>query len=141
MGRRLFRQFVAVSIGVLLTVTLFFGVGVWRRSEDARWCRDAAVGGVVAGERPSPSGLVEQIRSACTVQRQRQRALFGAVWRPDGRDAAQCGFELARLQLISYHGGEGVGAILARYGIDEHDFDPSDREHQDRFVKVCLSRG
>ena len=133
MGKKLFRQFAAVSIGVLLTVTMFLGLSAWRRGEDAKWCRAAAAG--------STSELVGQIRSACTIQRERQRALFGAVWRPNGRATAQCGFELARLQLISDRDRDGFRAILERYGIDHREFDLSFREHQDRFVQVCLSRG
>jgi hypothetical protein len=133
MGRKLFRQFMAVSTGVLLTVTMFFGLSGWRRAEDARWCRDAAAG--------STSALVEQIRSACAIQRERQRTLFGAVWRPNGPATAQCGFELARLQLMSDRDRDGFRAILERYGIDNRDFDLSYRDHQDRFVKVCLARG
>jgi hypothetical protein len=64
---------------------MFLGVGWWRRSDDTKWCRQAAASGMVAGDHPFDSGLLDEVRSACTVQRERQRRIFGAVWRSGGR--------------------------------------------------------
>lgn len=139
MARKLLRQTVTIATGIILTAVLFFGVGLWRRSEDAKWCQQAAAGGVVASDQPSTSDLLEQVRSACTVQRQRQRVMFGAVWRTGGRETAQCGFELARMQLISYQIPDGHRPVLQRYGVDDADFEISNREDQDRFLNACLA--
>ena len=139
MARKLLRQALAVATGLALTATMFLGVGMWRRSQDATWCRQATASGVVSGEKRMPSAVLEEIRSACAVQRERQRRLFGSLWRQGGQQAAQCGFELARLQLVSYADPEAVGPVLQRYGITEPGFDFSDRVGQDRFVMACLS--
>lgn len=141
MARRLWRQTVTIATGLILTAGMFFGLGLWRRSEDTKWCQQAAAGGVVADDQPLTSDLLDQMRSACTVQRQRQRSMFGAIWRTGGREAAQCGFELARIQLISYQVPNGYRGVLERYGVDDPNFDISNREDQDRFVKACLSSG
>ena len=141
MARKLMRQIVTMATALILTLAMFFSLGLWRRSGDAKWCQQAAAGGVVADSPPLASDVLEQIRSACTVQRQRQRSMFGAVWRTGGQEAAQCGFELARLQLSSYDDPDGYRAFLARYGVDDPDFEISNREDQDRFVKACLSNG
>ncbi len=139
MTRKLVRQLVAMSAGFMLAASIFFGVGWWRRSGDAEWCRQAAAGGMVAGDDASTSEVFEQVRSACRLQRERQRVMFGAVWRRGGQEAAKCGFELARLQLISDHDLKAAGAILQRYGIDDADFETGNREGQDRFVRACLA--
>ncbi len=141
MARRLLRQTAAVGTGLLLAASLFFGLGLWRRSEDAKWCRQAAAGSAAAGEKRLTPDVLDQVHSACVVQRQRQRALFGAIWRTGGREAARCGFELARMQLISYHDPEGHRAVLERYGVDDPEFEVSSREDQDRFFNACLSSG
>jgi hypothetical protein len=139
MARKLLRQTVTTIVTPLaLTAALFFGIGLWRQSQDANWCRHATSSGVVAGDQPVTSDLLEQVRSACTVHRERQRVMFGAVWRRGGQETAQCGFELARLQLTSYEDPNGHGAILKRYGIDDAAFDASNREDQDRFINACL---
>lgn len=141
MARKLFRQVVTIGTAVLLAAGLFFGLGLWRQSGDARWCRQAATSGVVAEERPIRPDVLDQVRSTCIVQRQRQRSHFGAIWRTGGREAALCGFELARLQLVSYADPEGHRAVLVRYGIDASDFEVSSREDQDRFINTCLASG
>lgn len=139
MARKLLRPTVSIATGMILTAALFFGVGLWRGSQDAKWCRQAAAGGVAAGDQPLPPDLVEQIRSACSLQRQRQRVMFGAVWRTGGRESAQCGYELARMQLISYQIPDGHRAVLERYGVHDADFEISSREDQDRFLNACLT--
>lgn len=63
--------------------------------------------------------------------------MFGSVWRTGGREAAQCGFELARLQLISDEDPYWYRAVLAQYGVDDPGFEISTREDQDRFVNAC----
>lgn len=141
MARKLLRQIATIGTPLLLAASLFFGLGLWRGSEDAKWCRQAAAGGVAAGEKRLTPDVLDQMRSACVVQRQRQRSLFGAIWRTGGREAALCGFELARMQLISYHHPEGHRAVLERYGVDDSEFEVSSREDQDRFVNACLSSG
>ena len=133
------RQIVAMTAGFMITAGIFFGLGWWQRSEDANWCRQAAADGMVTGDEASTSGVFEQVRSACRLQRERQRVMFGAVWRQGGQEAAQCGFELARLQLMSNHDSKAVGAILHTYGIEDADFDTGSREDQDRFVRACLA--
>ena len=141
MARKLLRQTVPIATALILTATMFVGVGWWRRSADAKWCRQAAAGGMVTGDQPLDSDLLDQVRSACTVQRERQRVVFGAVWRTGGRETARCGFELARMQLVSYQDSNAYHAVLQRYGVDDVDFDPSNREDQDRFVQACLATG
>lgn len=139
MGRKLLRQTVTIATTLILTATLFFGLGVWRRSQDARWCRHATTSGVVPGNEPVTPDFLEQVRSACTVQRERQRVMFGAVWRKGGPETAQCGFELARLQLVSYQDANAGAAVLRRYRIGDSDFDASNRDDQNRFIQACLS--
>jgi hypothetical protein len=141
MARRLLRQTVTIATALMLTAAIFFGLGLWRRSEDAKWCQQAAAGGVVADRQPLASDLLDRVRSACTVQRERQRAMFGSVWRTGGREAAQCGFELARLQLISYEDPNWYRAVLAQYGVNDPKFEISTREDQDRFVETCRTNG
>jgi hypothetical protein len=141
MARRLLRQTVTIATALMLTAAMFFGLGLWRRSEDAKWCQQAAARGVVAENQPLASDLLDRVRSACTVQRERQRVMFGSVWRTGGREAAQCGFELARLQLISYGDPNSYRTVLAQYGVDDPDFEISSREDQDRFVKACRTNG
>lgn len=141
MVRRLLRQTVTIATALMLTAAMLFGLGLWRRSEDAKWCRQAAASGVVADEQPSASNVLERVRSACTVQRERQRVMFGSVWRTGGREAAQCGFELARLQLMSYEDPNWYRAVLPQYGVDDPGFEISTREDQDRFVEACRISG
>lgn len=141
MARKLLRQTATIGTALLLAVSLLFGVGQWRRSQDAKWCQRGAAGGVAAGEKRLTPDVLDEVHSACIVQRQRQRSLFGATWRTGGREAALCGFELARMQLISYHDREAHRAVLERYGVDHSDFEVSSREDQDRFVDACLSSG
>ena len=95
---------------------------------------DADVGG-----EPATSQLLSQMRSACTLHRERQRVMFGAVWRRGGPDTARCGFELGRLQLISSQSRAAYGAILEQYGFGGSAFEVSNRDDQDRFVKACLA--
>ena len=139
MARKLLRRTVMIATALILTAAMFFGLGLWRRSEDTKWCQQSAAGGMVAGHQPSTPDLLDRVRSACTVQRERQRTMFGSVWRTGGREAAQCGFELARLQLISDEDPTWYRAVLARYGVDDPKFEISTREDQDRFVDTCRS--
>ncbi len=141
MARKLWRQTATIATALMLTPAMFFALALWRRSDDAKWCQHAAAGGVVADIRPLSPDLLEQVRSACIVQRQRQRVMLGSVWRTGGREAAQCGFELARLQLLSYEDPGGYRAVLARFGVDDPEFDISTRQGQDRFVAACRTNG
>jgi hypothetical protein len=140
MARKLLHQAVAIVTGIVLMVGMFFGLGLWRRSQDSRWCEHATAGGVVGGGEPATSQLLSQLRSACTLHRERQRVIFGAVWRRGGPDTARCGFELARLQLISGRRTAAYGALLERYGFGGSAFEVSNRDDQDRFVKACLAQ-
>jgi hypothetical protein len=45
------------------------------------------------------------------------------------------------MQLVSYQDGNAYEAVLQRYGVDDVDFDTSNREDQDRFVQACLAAG
>jgi hypothetical protein len=139
MVRRVLRQIVTIAIGFTLAATIFFGLSLWRRSGDTEWCRQAAAGGVAAGSQAMTPDVLDELQSACVVHRQRQRSLFGAIWRTGGREAARCGFELARMQLVSYRDPEGHRAMLERYGVEDSEFEVSNREDQDRFVNACLS--
>lgn len=141
MARKLLQQAVAIVTGVVLMAGMFFGLGLWRRSQDSRWCRHATAGGVVGGGEPVASQLLAEMRSACTLQRERQRRMFGAVWRRGGPDTARCGFEFARLQLISGQDTEAYRALLQQYGLHDGAFEVSNRDDQDRFVKACLAKG
>lgn len=132
MARKLFHQAVAIATGLVMMAGMFFGLGLWRRSQDSRWCQHATASGVMGGGEPVTSQLVAQMRSACSLHRERQRVMFGAVWRRGGPDTARCGFELARLQLISGH--------LQQYGFGGSAFEASNRNDQDRFVKACLAQ-
>lgn len=142
MARKLLRLTVTIAASLALTATTFFGIGVWRRSEDAKWCRNATARGAVSGDPQSLTpDLLEQQRSACVVQRQRQRVMFGSVWQKGGPAMAECGFELARLQLLSDEDPKARAAILERYGIDDSGFLTSSRDDQNRFIQACRSNG
>lgn len=140
MARKLLRPIVTIATSLLLSATILFGLSLWQRSEDAKWCRDAIAEKAVPGNSDRPGfDFLERQRSACANHRQRQRVMFGSVWRTDGRRTAECGFELARVQLLSDDGARR--AILERYGIDPAGFEASSRDDQDRFVQRCLSAG
>ncbi|MCA1841810.1 MAG: hypothetical protein LC792_01210 [Actinobacteria bacterium] len=139
MVRRLWRPIMTVALTALVTTGAFFGIGAWRRGQDAGWCEKAVMGGTVAGD---PEALTDDLaakqRDACTVQRQRQRVMFGAVWRKDGTVMAQCGFDLARLQLLPDQASRT--ALLQRYGLpDDPSFDGVGLDEQARFIKACVA--
>jgi hypothetical protein len=133
MIKKLLRPVLSIGISVALTGTAFFALGMWRRAADTEWCKNAAAGDTVT------SDLLEAQRSACSVQRQRQRTMFGSVWRRGGQTAAECGFELARLQLLGEQDPKVAPPILARYGIDPSGFEASDRSDQNRFTNACVA--
>ena len=140
MARRLLRHVLTIGTPVVLTAGMFFGLGLWRHSQDVDWCSRATAGGVVSeGAATTSFDLLQDVRSACTLQRERQRVMLGAVWRTGGQKAAQCGFELARLQLVSDRDQTTKDAVLQRYGISDPQFEASDRASQDRFVQACLA--
>lgn len=142
MVRKVLRHTLTVGTSLALAVGLFFGVGLWRRLEDTRWCRTATAGTVnTTAAQPGGPDLVQEQRSACMVQRRRQRQMFGAVWRSGGQRAAACGFEMARLQLVIDHDPAAARAILAKFGFDPSTFDTGSRVDQDRFVEACRSGG
>ena len=136
MIKKLLRPVLPVVVSVALMGTTLLALGLWRRTDDTSWCRKAIA---AATDKVTPD-LLRQQRSACVVQRQRQRTMFGAVWRRGGRESAACGFELARLQLVGEQDPKAAAAILDRYGIDPSGFDASDRSDTARFVKACLAR-
>ena len=140
MVRRLLRPIMTVAITALMTTGTFFGIGAWRRAQDAGWCEKAVMGGTVAGD---PEALSEDLaakqRDACAIQRQHQRGMFGAVWRKDGAVMAKCGFDLARLQLLSDQAARS--ALLQRYGLpDDPSFDGVGLDEQDQFIKACVAK-
>lgn len=135
MVKKLLRPVLPVVISVALTGTAFLALGMWRRADDTRWCSNATS---ATTDTVTPD-LLKQQRSACAVQRQRQRTMFGAVWRRGGQETAACGFELARLQLVGEQDPKAAAAILARYGIDPSGFEASDRSDQARLVDACLA--
>jgi hypothetical protein len=133
MARSLLRQVVGLATALVIAATALFGVGVWRRSQDAAWCRD-----VIArqqGHQAVPPEHLDRYRSSCAARRQDQRVLFGSLWRTGGRRMAECGFELARLQLVS--DPETQGVILEAHGLDNSTFDSGSRRDQSRFIDAC----
>jgi hypothetical protein len=135
MLRKLLLRTLTVAITLALMATALVGVGAWRRSEDAQWCRKATTSPSAETAQGSVSDLLEQQRSACATHRQRQRVMFGSVWRTGGEEMAGCGFHLAQLQLLPDH--DGRQAILEQFGLDEPGFDPGSREDQNRFIRAC----
>ena len=130
---------VVVTLGLM--AGSLFAVGLWRKSADTTSCQKAVNGGIVSQDPAlkEPEFLAQQ-RSACAQQRQHQRMLFGAFWRKGGTAMAECGFELAQLQLLDTY-PDARKALASRYGIDEPDFDGVGRDAQDRFIKACLAQG
>lgn len=143
MARTPLRQLLTLAMPVIIASAGLFGVGLWRRSEDTRWCRGAtATAGNVGNTVEAQAGIggtLEDQRSACATQRQRQRVLFGAVWRTGGEELAACGFGLARLQMLT--DPQARGAILASYRLESSGFDAGSREDQDRFIRACVAGG
>lgn len=141
MVRRLLRQIVPVAASLILSAGVFFAMAAWRRSEDAKWCRNATVVSPRPGDtRALTPAIAEREREVCAVQRRRQRAVFGAVWRTGGQELAECGFGWARFQIRTYVEPEAAAAVLERYGLDAG-LEPSSREDQQRFLDACLSNG
>lgn len=114
---------------MILIVTGMFAVGMWRRAEDGRWCRDATTSDAVTQS-------VGEQRSICVTQRRRQRVMFGAVWRTGGETMADCGFQLTQLQLVTDDNTRA--AILAAHGLGADGFEPSSRDDQTRFLDACI---
>ena len=142
MLRTFLRQTLALATSLAVALGLFVGVGLWRKSEDSRWCRQVVANTVTTGAvQPGTPDLNEQTHTACVVQRRRQRQMFGAVWRSGGERTAECGFEVARLQLVSDQDPEARRAILERFGFDPSTFDSGSRVDQDRLVQACQARG
>ena len=140
MVRRLLRPIMTVAITALLTAGTFFGIGAWRRAQDSSWCEKVVMGGTVAGDPQALSDdLAAKQRVACEVQRRHQRVMFGAVWRKDGTVMAQCGFDLARLQLATDQGARTD--LLQRYGLpDAPGFDGDGMDEQGTFIKACVAK-
>ena len=140
MVRKVFRQVLPFVVSFAVVAAGFGGTALWRRAEDTRWCESAsAKHPPAAGDNADPE-LVRDERSACVVQRHRQRSMFGSVWRTGGQEAAECGWELARIQLITEKNPQAEGALLAPFGItDPAKFDASGNEDAARFLKACLS--
>ena len=129
-----------VAVTALLMTGTFVGLGAWRRAQDTSWCEKAVMAGSVAGD---PEALLDDLaakqRDACVIQRQRQRVMFGAVWRKDGTVMAQCGFNLARLQMERDPAGRT--ALLERYGLAaDPSFDGDGLDEQDQFIKACVAK-
>ncbi len=140
MAGKLLRTTLSIAAPSILILAVLFAAGVWRRSDDNRWCRNATVGtDVPAAARAVAATVVKRQHALCTEQRQRQRQMFGALWRTGGRATAECGFELARLQLLSYEAPGAAASLLARHGIAQPEFDASSRADQTRFLEICLS--
>jgi hypothetical protein len=139
------RRFLSSALTVVVTLAVMvgglFAVGAWRRSEDTKWCQTAVIGGTVTGDpAPKPPELAAQERSACAQQRRHQRMLFGSFWRKGGTAMAECGFQLAHLQMLDQY-PDAQRALAARYGIDDPDFDGVGTDAQGRFIKACLAQG
>jgi hypothetical protein len=142
MAKKLLRQMLPFASSLLIVAVAFGGLSLWRRSQDTGWCRDAtATSPVPEAQGTNAADLRAKEQEACVLQRQRQRSIFGAVWRTGGQETAECGFELARIQLITDKDPKAEGPLLARYGITDTDkFDASSPESADRFVKACRTK-
>src|SRR2546423_5570897 len=141
MVRRFFSSALTVVVTLAVMVGGLFALGVWRKSEDSNWCQKAVMAGAVTADpAPQTPDLAAQERSACAKQRQHQRMLFGSFWRKGGTAMADCGFQLARVQLLDAY-PEARQALAARYGIDDPDFDGVGTDAQDRFIKACVAKG
>ena len=140
MAKRLLGSVLTVVTTLSLMAAALIGVGVWRKSQDTEWCQKAVVGGTVsANPALTAPDLVAQQRSACAEQRQRQRMLFGSVWRRNGTSMAVCGFNLARIQLLVEY-PEARRAIATRYGSDAPDFGGGGLDEQGRFMRACTAK-
>ena len=135
MARSLLRQTVTLASALVVAATALFGTGLWRRSQDTAWCRNATA--ATDGNQAVTPNLLERQRSVCVAHRQDQRIMFGSVWRTGGQRMADCGFELARLQLLP--DPETGRAILKARGLDSSSFDPGSRADQSRFIDACTS--
>jgi hypothetical protein len=140
MVRRHLGSVVTVVTTLSLMTAALFGVGAWRKSQDTKWCEKAVMGGTVSAdpELTTPD-LVAQQRSACAQQRQRQRIMFGSLWRKGGTAMAGCGFDLARVQLLGEY-PEARRAIAAQFGIDDPSFDGGGLDDQNRFIRACVAK-
>ena len=139
------RRHLSSALTVVVTLAVMAGglsaLGAWRRSEDTKWCQKAVMAGTVTGDpAPSTPDLAAHERAACAQQRRHQRTLLGAFWRKGGPAMAQCGFQLARLQMLDTY-PDARQALAARYGIDQPDFDGVGTDAQSQFVKACLDQG
>lgn len=139
MLRKLLLRALTVAVTLALMATALVGMGMWRRSADAEWCRKATTGPSAETAHASVPVFLDQQRAACATHRQRQRVLFGSVWRTGGEEMAQCGFHLAQLQLLP--DDDGRQAILEQYGLNEGGFDPGSRDDQNRFIRACAANG
>jgi hypothetical protein len=140
MVRKVFRQVLPFVASFALVVAGFGGTALWRRAQDTSWCRSAAAEHPAAAGDSADPDLLKDERAACAIQRQRQRSMFGSVWRTGGQEAAECGWELARIQLITEKNPQAEGALLAPFGItDPAKFDASGTEDAERFLKACLT--
>ena len=138
------RRHVSSALTIVVTLAVMagglFALGAWRRTEDTKWCQKAVMSGTVTGDpAPKTPEFAAQERSACALQRQHQRMLFGSFWRKGGTAMADCGFQLARLQLLDQY-PDARKALAARYGIDEPDFDGVGTDAQGRFIKACVAQ-
>lgn len=140
MARRLLSSVVTVVTTLSLMTAALFAVGEWRKSQDTKWCQKAVMGGTVSAdpELTTPDLAAHQ-RSACAEQRQRQRIIFGSLWRKGGTAMAGCGFDLARVQLLAEF-PEARRAIAAQYGIDDPSFGGGDLDEQARFIRACAAK-
>ncbi len=135
MPRSLLRQTVSLAAALSIAATALFGIASWRRAQDTAWCREATGG--PAAHQAAPSEDLERQRSSCVAHRRDQRVVFGSVWRTGGRTMAECGFDLARLQLVSDPAARA--AILEAHGFDPAGFDAGSRADQSRFIEECSS--
>jgi hypothetical protein len=140
MVRRFLRPIMTVAVTALLTTGTFVGIGAWRRAQDTSWCEKAVMAGTVGSD---PEAILDdqatEQRDACATQRRRQRVMFGAVWRKDGTVMAQCGFDLARLQL--QRDPAARAALLEPYGLaGDANFDGDGLDEQDQFIKACVAK-
>lgn len=138
MARTLLRQAVTLATALVIAAMALFGIGMWRQSQDATWCRQATA--ISAGDQAAVApDLLQRQRAVCVAHRRDQRIMFGSVWRTGGRRTAECGFELARLQLVG--DPETRRAILEARGFDSSSFDSGSRADQSRFIDACTSDG
>ena len=132
----------AVAVAAVAVAGTGLAVGRIRHSQDESWCRKVTPTELTVKGKPEPipADQLAQARAGCVAQRRSQRGVFGAVWRPGGREMATCGVDWGRFQQLSDTDPAGAAAaVIAPLGITDQ-LDAGSRSDQRRFLNACLAR-